>query len=215
MTKYSKAAFFALLAPTVVKVWKEGSKMLPSVRLAQNWLETGGTVNSWNNLGGYKVGSGKPTAYWDGSSVNTGTWEVYNSVRVNTSANWRKYSNIYNFYKDQDLLFAKSRYNRVCAATTPETQTAALFACGYATDPAYASKLMSIIKSNNLTQYDAQDGEDNTLELANYQWAMLQTQVKALLDSGAIQDKSWLEKIEKKTLTTSELSWLSFIVAKK
>ncbi|MEK3735727.1 lysozyme [Paenibacillus sp. FSL H7-0941] len=57
--------------------------------------------------------------------------------------------------------------------------------------------------------------EDDTLELTNYQWTMLSTQVKALLAAGTITDKTWLTKIDKKTLTTSELAWLSFIVAKK
>jgi GH24 family phage-related lysozyme (muramidase) len=57
--------------------------------------------------------------------------------------------------------------------------------------------------------------EDDTLELSAYQWTTLRTQVKALLDAKTISDTSWLTKIDKKTLTTSELAWLSFIVAKK
>lgn len=57
--------------------------------------------------------------------------------------------------------------------------------------------------------------EDDTLELTNYQWTILQTQVNALLAAGTITDKTWLTKIDKKTLTTSELAWLSFIVPKK
>jgi len=57
--------------------------------------------------------------------------------------------------------------------------------------------------------------EDDKLELTTYQWTVLRTQVKALLDVGTINDKTWLDKIDKKTLTTSELAWLSFIVSKK
>lgn len=57
--------------------------------------------------------------------------------------------------------------------------------------------------------------EGNILELTNYQWTTLATQVKALLVAGTITDKSWLDKIEKKTITTSELAWLTFVVAKK
>ncbi|MDH6430296.1 MULTISPECIES: lysozyme [unclassified Paenibacillus] len=57
--------------------------------------------------------------------------------------------------------------------------------------------------------------EDDTLELTNYQWTMLSTQVKGLLTAGTITDKTWLTKTDKKMLTTSELAWLSFIVAKK
>ncbi|TCN01163.1 flagellar protein FlgJ [Paenibacillus sp. BK033] len=150
----TKQAFFAFLSSTVVKVRKEGSPLLPSVRLAQNWLETGGKIHEWNNLGGYKVGSGSPNAFWKGRTVCTSTWEVYNGTRVAQKADWRAYDSIYDFYKDQDLLFAKSRYDRVRSAKTPEQQTMALYACGYATDPDYAAKLMSIIRTNDLTAFD-------------------------------------------------------------
>lgn len=164
----SKVAFFAYLADTVKRVRKEGSPLLPSVRLAQNWLETGGRIHEWNNLGGYKVGSGRTSPFWNGRSVSTATWEVYDGIKVNTAANWRAYDSIYDFYKDQDLLFAISRYNRVRAAKTPEEQTAALYACGYATDPDYASKLMSIIKTNNLTIHDKVEEDRELEEIAVY-----------------------------------------------
>jgi GH24 family phage-related lysozyme (muramidase) len=57
--------------------------------------------------------------------------------------------------------------------------------------------------------------EDDILELTKYQWTTLSTQVRALLDAGTINDSTWLDKIDKKTLSTSELAWLSFVVAKK
>lgn len=56
---------------------------------------------------------------------------------------------------------------------------------------------------------------ENTLELTSYQWNTLRAQVKALLDAGTIKDAAWLDKIDNKTLTTSELAWLTFTVAKK
>lgn len=93
--------------------------------------------------------------------------------------------------------------------------------------------------ANNITKYDKSSGtvlaglvrrrktelelfnkaeeakEDDTLELTDYQWTTLHTQVKALLDAGTIKDTTWLDKVVKKTLTTSELAWLTFIVSKK
>lgn len=57
--------------------------------------------------------------------------------------------------------------------------------------------------------------EDETLELSNYQWTTLRTGVKSLLDAKTITDTTWLTKIDGKTLTTSELAWLTFVVAKK
>lgn len=154
-TKYSSSAFIALVAPIVMQVHKEGGRLLPSVRIAQSWHETGGSMPSWHNLGGYKVGSGKVTPWWDGSSVNTATKEVYGGVTVSTTANWRAYKSIYHYYKDQDLLFGLSRYARVRAAKSPEEQCRMLQACGYATDPKYADKLLATIKAYGLAKYDA------------------------------------------------------------
>lgn len=150
----TKNEFINILAPHAVQLRFEGSPMFPSVRLAQNLLETGGVIHSWNNLGGIKVGSGKPNEWWDGSSVKKGTWEVYNGVRVDTSANFRAYKSVYHFYKDQDLLFQLPRYDRVRAAQTPEDQARMLYACGYATDPHYADKIIGIINTYGLKKYD-------------------------------------------------------------
>lgn len=55
--------------------------------------------------------------------------------------------------------------------------------------------------------------EDETMQLSNYQWGVLETNVKKLIDSGKIGDATWLEKIKNRTLTTSELSWLTFVVS--
>lgn len=147
--------FIAVIAPIAVQLRREGSPLLPSVRIAQTMLETGCVLHSWNNLVGYKVGSGQPNAFWKGRSVSTQTWEVYDGVRVDgVQANWRAYDAIEDCYKDQDLLFHWSRYDRVRAATCPQEQTAALYQCGYATDPAYALKLNSFIAGFELEQYD-------------------------------------------------------------
>src|SRR5690625_1972635 len=137
--------FIAYLAPYATQLRAEGSPIFPSVRLAQNALETGWKIPSWNNLGGIKVGSGRANAWWDGSSVNKNTWEVINGQRIDTAANFRAYESIYHFYKDQDLLFDLPRYERVRKAQTPEKQADMLYACGYATDPQYAQKLKNII----------------------------------------------------------------------
>ncbi|MBW7456878.1 muramidase (flagellum-specific), partial [Paenibacillus sepulcri] len=98
--------------------------------------------------------SGAPNAYWTGEMVSKGTWEIYGGKAVNVVASFRAYDSVYSFYKDQDLLLARSRYAPVRAATTPAGQCWAFYMCGYATDPDYAAKLISIIKLNGLIQYD-------------------------------------------------------------
>lgn len=105
-------------------------------------------------MGGYKVGSGKPNQFWKGKAVLKDTWEVYDGQRVDIKAYFRAYDSIADFYRDQDLLYGASRYQRVREAKTPQEQAQMLYACGYATDPQYAQKLMSIINTHGLTKYD-------------------------------------------------------------
>ncbi|OMF37494.1 hypothetical protein BK133_05405 [Paenibacillus sp. FSL H8-0548] len=154
MAQLTRNQFIALLAPTVIRIRQEGSTMFPSVRLAQNLLETGGVIHSWYNLGGIKVGSGKTNAFWHGEAVVKGTWEVIDGRSINTSAAFRAYKSVYHFYKDLDLLLATPRYERVRKAATPEGQADMLLACGYATDPAYSTKLKAIISQYNLKRFD-------------------------------------------------------------
>lgn len=154
MAALTRDQFFATLAPTVIRVTQEGSKLFPSVRLAQNLLETGGVIHPWNNLGGIKVGSGQTNAYWQGEAVVKGTWEYIDGRNVSMRAAFRAYKSVYHYYKDADLLFNNARYERVRKAQTPDQQADALQACGYATDPTYASKLKSIVIQYGLVKYD-------------------------------------------------------------
>jgi len=204
----SAASFIAQIAPIAVQLRVEGSPIFPSVRIAQAGLETGWKIPAWNNLGGYKVGSGKLTPYWRGKIVNKGTWEVYDGKRVDVTAAFRAYDSVEDFFRDQDLLFQASRYARVRAARTPEEQADMLQACGYATDPAYASKLVGIIRTYGLKRYDEE--ADNQMQLSNYQWQRIEIGVKSLLDRKIISDTAWLEKAQKRTLTRDELAWLTF-----
>lgn len=55
--------------------------------------------------------------------------------------------------------------------------------------------------------------DEDKLELSNYQWQSLRNGVSELIASKKITDKTWLDKIDKRTLTVSELSWLTFTVA--
>jgi flagellar protein FlgJ len=152
----NRSDFIATVAPHAIRARKEGSPLLPSVRIAQNILETGCNLNQYNNLGGFKVGGGTPNEFWKGKTYTTPTWEVVGGRRITTTAVWRAYDSIYDFYRDQDRLFQAIRYARVRSAKTSEEQTDALHLCGYATDPDYAKKLNAIIQSEGLKEYDAE-----------------------------------------------------------
>jgi flagellar protein FlgJ len=152
----TRSEFITTVAPVAVKVRVDGGPLFPSVSVAQTLLETGGRIPAWNNLVGYKVGSGKRTPYWDGRAVRKGTWEVYDGRTVQTAADFRAYDSIEHCLKDQALLFLNNlgRYRPVVEAPDPESQARALRACGYATDPYYADKIISIRKTYGLAKYD-------------------------------------------------------------
>ena len=170
--------FIAIVAPIAVRLRLEGSPIFPSVRIAQSAHETGWKIPTWNNLVGYKVGSGKLTPYWRGKYVHKGTWEVYDGKRMDVVAAFRAYDCIEDCFRDQDLLFQIPRYARVRAAKTPEEQAEMLRVCGYATDPQYAQKLKSIINQHGLKKYDEEVVK--VLEQLQEKIAELEQKVKQL-----------------------------------
>ncbi|WP_246294027.1 glycoside hydrolase family 73 protein [Paenibacillus planticolens] len=183
----TRQAFIELVVPIAVKLRLENSPIFPSVRIAQAILETGGTVNAWNNLVGYKVGNGVLTPYWQGDRVSALTWEIINGTRYdNVPSDFRAYPTIVAGFRDQDLLFQSSRYVTVRNAKSPGEQTQALQNSGYATDTAYASKLNSLIQSNGLTRYDEE--VIKMLEQLQAQIAALQTRVSALEGQASLKE---------------------------
>ncbi|CAM3877198.1 C39 family peptidase [Cohnella lubricantis] len=56
---------------------------------------------------------------------------------------------------------------------------------------------------------------DEVLQLSNYQWGVLESNVKQMLDNKTITDETWLTKIKERTLTASELAWLTFVVVRR
>jgi len=173
----TRQEFIAAIGPIAVLLRLDGSPVFASLRAAQALNETGGVIPSWNNVVGFKVGSGQLTPYWQGRSVNTRTWEVMDGNRYNVTANWRAYDSVEDCFRDQDLLFNLSRYERVRRAQTPEEQALALQLGGYATDPEYAQKLIQIIASNNLKRFDEEVVE--MLEELTAQIAQLQADLQA------------------------------------
>lgn len=195
----SASAFIAQIAPIAVQLRVEGSPIFPSVRIAQAGLETGWKITAWNNLGGYKVGSGKLTPYWRGKIVNKGTWEVYDGKRVDVTAAFRAYDSVEDFFRDQDLLFENKRYTGVRTAQSPEEQADMLQACGYATDPQYAQKLRNIIAAHNLKRYDTEAevqkqmiGElKKQIEQLTAEQAQLRQRLKTLESRARVDVPAW------------------------
>ena len=135
----------------------QGTGLLPSVKLAQSALETGwgaSVIGEANNMYGIKA-SGPYTPYWKGAFINKPTREYVNGEYITVVQPFRKYNSLADSIKDHTYFLQQfSRYNNVFSSKTPEEQTQALQDAGYATDPDYASKLMSIINAHNLTELD-------------------------------------------------------------
>lgn len=102
-----------------------------------------------HNLFGVKAGRG-----WNGPTVDKTTTEYVNGVAVKTTAKFRVYASYGEAFKDYaKLIGGNPRYAGVLA----QAQDAKGFArglqqAGYATDPAYADKLVRVINSATLRQ---------------------------------------------------------------
>lgn len=140
-------------------VQKHARHLFPSVTLAQMALESGmlngGSVlcNKYNNYFGMKA---YPS--WKGSTVELDTLEDDghgNYYRI--KGKFKAYDSVEDSIEDHERMFetdfSKVYYARVLSATTVEEQCQELQGT-YATDTAYAGKLLKLINEYNLKQYD-------------------------------------------------------------
>lgn len=148
MSKFTDAAIAA--AQLSQRVWGVPA----SVSLAQFALESAyGTKMppGSNNPFGIKAVAGQP-------SVTVSTKEVIGGKMVTVQAKFRKFDSFDEaFDAHARLLATKSIYASAMAAWKTDRDLEKgikLMAVKYATDPAYASKIMSIIQGQQLVQYD-------------------------------------------------------------
>lgn len=151
----TQAEFFKLIGNLAVKETKRRTRwVLPSVCIAQAALETGNgrspLMTKANAFFGIKPGSS-----WKGKVFSAATWEVYDGVIHNITANFRAYSSLEESIADYfDLIVNNSRYAGAVNNTEARSTITAIHQGGYATDPAYTTKIMEIITKHNLTVWD-------------------------------------------------------------
>lgn len=143
--------YFEQMAPIAQKYGKR-HHIYPSLILAQSALESGfgqsDLARIHNNYFGVKR-TGKEDA------VTYNTEEVLGGESITVSAKFRAYDSVEASVKDYTKLVGSlPRYRGVVEAETPEAAAKALVKGGYATDPAYAQKLIQIIHTYELDQYD-------------------------------------------------------------
>jgi len=92
---------------------------------------------------------------WHGPVFNLQTSEVLNGKEVVVPASWRKYSSWSECLEDRVKFFKDNRrYSSCWQQTTGEGWAIAVAAAGYATDPAYAKKLIAVMDGRNLQRFD-------------------------------------------------------------
>ena len=137
--------FFNNLAPLVVNEYirRTGQKRLyPSTVLAMAALESGYNLNA-KTLFGIK-----------GDGIVLDTTECINGKNINIKDSFVIYPTLAEAVQGLYELMQWSNYDRATSSTDYMEECRMVQACGYATDPNYADKLISIVNSYQLTLFN-------------------------------------------------------------
>ena len=153
--------FFNQLAPIVVNEYirRKGQKRLyPSTVLAMAALESGYNLNA-TTLFGIK-----------GEGVVLDTTEYINGEYVNVKDSFKYFPTLAASVQGLYDLVQWDNYDRATSSTDWEEECRMVQACGYATDPNYADKLISIVNSYKLTMFNTVDNvvADDKEEIPEY-----------------------------------------------
>ena len=144
-------AYFEALAPYGIYVG-ERYDVWPSVTLAQSALESdygrSGLSKTYNNYFGIK--ELRPN-----KGVSLFTQEVFDGEETTIKDRFRTYNNVAESFADYGkMLSSMDQYHGVLEAKTYSEAAYALQAGGYATDPYYPAKIISLIETYGLDRYD-------------------------------------------------------------
>lgn len=188
MEVVSKGKFADSIYNSVNKVNKEnGYQLFNSVIIAQSVLETGWgqskIMMKANALFGIKAGSG-----WKGKVYSSYTNEVYDGVESTEYATFRAYDSIEESIEDYYKLI-KNNYKKALNCDTQKESIQAIKNGGYATDPDYVSKIMSIINANDfIERYDKKE-EQTKYTTGHY---VVNTDVLTVRSTPKIEEDNWL-----------------------
>jgi len=145
---------------------KEG--VLPSITAAQAILESGWGSSELakapnNNLFGIK-----DSEDWNGEIVTVPTQEYVNGDYITVNAAFRKYTSWNDSVVDHAKFFTstewrKNNYRKVVNETDYRVAAQELKNAGYATDPSYPGKLISLIEAYKLYEWDAVSNTTNSV----------------------------------------------------
>lgn len=148
---FTPKVFFAVIE-NGVKQDMNNNRILASLSAAQAYLESSygnsGLTKLANNLFGIK-------GTYNGNSVTMNTTEYVNGKYITVPQAFRKYDTWAQSIADHSNLFRSySRYSNLVGQNDYRKAATYVRKDGYATDPLYTVKLISIIKTFNLNQWD-------------------------------------------------------------
>ncbi|WNS45538.1 glucosaminidase domain-containing protein [Paenibacillus sp. MMS20-IR301] len=177
----TETEFITKIVPYAVEDMQR-SHIAASLTIAQAALESGfgnsGLTVKANNLFGIK-GSGPA------GSLSMRTTEYRNGQAVQVSALFRAYNNWGESVADHSALIAqgvswnRNLYSKV-VGVDGKTAAREIAAAGYATDPNYASKLIQLMNTYNLYQYDEIKEDDEMSAEDKQKLDSLEGEVKEL-----------------------------------
>jgi flagellum-specific peptidoglycan hydrolase FlgJ len=130
------------------------SKIPASFTIAQAALESGWGKSELATRG-FNLFGVKADAPWKGDILTMPTREFLQGAWVTVAARWRRYPDWLACLDDHAAFLMKNpRYHLAFLTTTPEAFAKAIAAAGYATDPAYAGKIIATINAHNLKELD-------------------------------------------------------------
>lgn len=148
----SQENFVMMLKPHAEKAAAE-LNINPDVLIAQVALETGWgkhVIHDRNGNNSFNLFNIKAGGQWQGDKVNVNTLEYRNGIAAQEKSDFRKYQSYADSFSDYvRLMKNNSRYEKALAAGGNSSAYAeALQSAGYATDPAYAKKIKSLLNSD-------------------------------------------------------------------
>lgn len=143
--------FLAGIKSGALSLWGKFG-ILPSVAAGQAALESAwgesGLATKYNNLFGIK-GS------YQGNAAMMNTWEVYGGKRYDITDGFRAYPDQTTSILDYGVfLNINKRYAKAIGLKDYKSQIKTIHNAGYATDPDYATKIITIIEKYSLAAWD-------------------------------------------------------------
>lgn len=151
----SQQDFVSLLKPHAEKAAR-ALNLNPEVLVAQAALETGWgkhVIHSSKGENSFNLFNIKAGNQWQGKSINVSTQEFNQGVTYYERADFKKYNSYAESFADYvQLIKNNSRYQQALSASKDSGAYAQeLQKAGYATDPDYADKIKSLLKTDAIS----------------------------------------------------------------